>query len=459
MANIKTQIVLRNDSLSNWMRANPTLAKGEIGLAQLSGELSSKYELRIGDGVTDWNSLSATNIILPAENVVGLTETIAQLSTSYYETEGNVADLTGSFVNGDIAVEKRTINGALAEFTAYRYDSTLTGDNKWRALDKNYNAANVYFDENLTYTTGLGVIAAPTGGSGTLSVAGKSVEDLFKQILAQESLSISIDKTWGVDFSAGSITPKEVGTTITATPTYTFKITDIPNWASYGGIDENGNKVGQNATGSKLSAEIVGANGTIISAANQTAANNSLLTCTLPTSVWSSSTFTDAGETKGLTAYWESTASTSKPVTNLGNLILSASTEANDKITGITKTGGYSAENYAAAKGKINATSRVSIAKTSTAQGYRSMFIGALATKPDTITSDVIRGLHNLGEVKTTSIAEFKSGSNGWTAGITPACIIIAIPTKNKNANVSTKLSSVLLKSASNTPITVFYEQ
>lgn len=46
-------IQMRRDTSANWASANPTLAQGEPGYVTDTGIL------KIGDGVTDWNSLSA----------------------------------------------------------------------------------------------------------------------------------------------------------------------------------------------------------------------------------------------------------------------------------------------------------------------------------------------------------------------------------------------------------------
>lgn len=53
MANteIKTKILLRNDTAANWSSVNPILGKGEIGI-----EIDT-YKLKIGDGVLSWSSL------------------------------------------------------------------------------------------------------------------------------------------------------------------------------------------------------------------------------------------------------------------------------------------------------------------------------------------------------------------------------------------------------------------
>ena len=58
MANITTRISLRNDVLSAWQNSSVKLNQGEVALARLSGELSDRYEMRIGVGDKTWNELS-----------------------------------------------------------------------------------------------------------------------------------------------------------------------------------------------------------------------------------------------------------------------------------------------------------------------------------------------------------------------------------------------------------------
>jgi hypothetical protein len=120
--------------------------------------------MRIGTGDKTWNQLSGSNVVVPD-------------STKFYE-KATLAELEAvAGKNGDIGVVKEEIAAGKYSYTAYRFDKATNG---WVALDGNYNASNVIFDEDLTYTTSLGVIAAPAGGSGTLTTTGKSVEDLFK---------------------------------------------------------------------------------------------------------------------------------------------------------------------------------------------------------------------------------------------------------------------------------------
>lgn len=96
----------------------------------------------------------------------------------------SVDALPESAQQGDVGVVVSAIDGAdgsKKSYTAYIYD-----DGAWKAMDGNYDASNVYFGEDLTYTAGIGVLAAPTG-SATLAAKGKSVKDVLASILAKEA--------------------------------------------------------------------------------------------------------------------------------------------------------------------------------------------------------------------------------------------------------------------------------
>ena len=91
-----TKIALRNDALSNWNVSEDRLLRGEVALGQRE---DSKYEVRIGVGDKTWNELSGSNMVIPAENVIGLTNTIQSLSTSMYQTD-DIAKLSDVYTNG-----------------------------------------------------------------------------------------------------------------------------------------------------------------------------------------------------------------------------------------------------------------------------------------------------------------------------------------------------------------------
>lgn len=166
---LKTRILLRNDTAANW-ETNKTvvLKKGEVGI-----EIDTN-RMKIGDGITAYGNLkyfggeAALNFeVFPKDDetdVVAITAAIG-------DTEIH---------NGDTAIVKRDIAGGKSSYTAYVYDG------EWKAMDGNYRADNVYFDEDLIYTANIGVKTVPDSGSGTITAAGKNIEEVLKSILIKE---------------------------------------------------------------------------------------------------------------------------------------------------------------------------------------------------------------------------------------------------------------------------------
>lgn len=185
---LKTRILLRNDSAANW-EANKTtvLKKGEIGI-----EIDTN-KMKIGDGVTAYGNLkyfggeAALNFeVFPK----GETTDIEAINAAVGDTEIH---------NGDTAIVKRDIANGKSSYTAYVYDG------EWKAMDGNYRADNVYFDEDLIYTANIGVKTVPGSGSGTITAAGKNVEEVLKSILAEEKNPVTTQP-------AASVTAQNVGT-------------------------------------------------------------------------------------------------------------------------------------------------------------------------------------------------------------------------------------------------------
>lgn len=105
---------------------------------------------------------------------------------------------------GDTAIVKRAIANDKISYTAYVYDG------EWKAMDGNYRADNVYFDDDLTYTVAIGTLAKPAG-SAKFSAKGKSVEQVLSSLMAKEAYP---DKTNpAVSFSStGGFGTFEIGT-------------------------------------------------------------------------------------------------------------------------------------------------------------------------------------------------------------------------------------------------------
>ena len=181
MANktLTTQIILRNGTTSEWEASTKILKKGEVGID------TTKNEIRIGDGENTWRNLKIAGADQAA--IQALIDK-AEDKVSVLLVEGNETDTEklatiANPAQGDMAIVERAVTkgSKVNSHTAYAYDGE-----KWCAMDGNYNAKNVYFDSDFTYTNAIGAIGAPNGGKGTLAASGKSVEEFMASILAQE---------------------------------------------------------------------------------------------------------------------------------------------------------------------------------------------------------------------------------------------------------------------------------
>lgn len=116
----------------------------------------------------------------------------------------NTADIIIAF--GDIIVIKDLIIDNKWQYTAYVYDSV-----NWVAMDGNYNAENIYFDEDLITTTPIGNIIL-NGGQATIAAAGKNLKEVFETIFVQEdNENLKISNPTGA--LSGDITYYEIGST------------------------------------------------------------------------------------------------------------------------------------------------------------------------------------------------------------------------------------------------------
>ena len=324
MAELKTRIILRNDTTAGWkeVKANDTykLLKGEIGIEFVE---SGSPKMKIGDGTSTWEALPYFG-----GTATELFETTLQSDDASKEDAINRVVGDKVVENGDFAIVKAPIGAGTDK---YEYTAFMYSEGAWKALDGNYDAENVYFSNNLTYTADIGVLTVPSSGSGTIPAAGKNLKEVLAGILAQEknpkitqpSLSVTLNE-------AGA---KEVGTSITPHYSTTF------NAGSY----SYGPATGVTATSYSIS---------------------------------------DTNSSTATTASGSLTAFTVEDGTNYK---VSATVNYGDGAIPKTNIG----NNYAA--GQIKAGSKD--ANSSTITGYRNTFYGSVTDKSGEITSAVIRGL------------------------------------------------------------------
>lgn len=156
-------------------------------------------KLKIGDGVTPLSDLkyfggdSAKNFdVVPNDGEADVTAIARVVGDAEVHT-------------GDTAIVKRVIANDKTSYTAYVYDS------EWKAMDGNYRADNVYFDDDITYTVAIGTLSKPSG-SAKFSAKGKSVEQVLSGLMAQEANPTKSNPA--VSFSStGGLGTFEIGTT------------------------------------------------------------------------------------------------------------------------------------------------------------------------------------------------------------------------------------------------------
>lgn len=206
MAEVKTKILLRNDTAANWQSVNPQLSVGEMGVERETGRF--KFGKMGTNGLLHWNELKYADEVveIPEVNLDSVTNHYHDV-TSYeaLPSEGNVI--------GDIGVVRTAIAGEAESVTAYVWNGTA-----WAAADGNYDASNVYFKNDLTYTAAIGVKTIPSGKkSGTIEASGKSLETVLKSILAKTEYSTKTNPSFSLTASAKDNTGAslEIGSYIT----------------------------------------------------------------------------------------------------------------------------------------------------------------------------------------------------------------------------------------------------
>ena len=321
MATINTRIVLRNDSTANWLlNETQVLLKGEVGIEFLT---DGKVKMKIGDGTTAWSALpyfgGEETHVFEVEIAAG-GDHAAAIATE-------VGEIT--LVKGDVAIVKELISEGNYQHTAYVYNGSA-----WAAMDGNYNAENVYFDEDFVFTKALGTVTIPSSGSTTVTAAGKNLKEFFAGLFAAEQNPNKTEPSVSVTMTgAGSY---EVGTVLTPSYSATF--------------EDGKYTYGPEPTGATVTSwAVTSTAGESFSTASGTCAEL---------------TVTD-GMSYSVTAKATHTAG-SVPKTNLGN----DCADSTKQIAAGTKS------------------------KTSgTITGYRNSFYGTMATKPATMTSADIRAL------------------------------------------------------------------
>lgn len=171
-------------------------SSGKAGLVP-APEATEKFRYLRNDGV--WAEIEYEPQIFSRENDEKLNHTELIQNTTVNST----------LLKGDMFIIKDPIAENKYQHTAYIYDGS-----KWIAMDGNYSAENVYFNDDFIFTEAIGAVEIPASGNIIVPAAGKNLKEFFASIFAKEvaptvtnpSLSISL---------ASSTTSYEVGTVYT----------------------------------------------------------------------------------------------------------------------------------------------------------------------------------------------------------------------------------------------------
>lgn len=413
MTNINTRIALKTDETSAWNDSQLKLMRGELAIEQLS---TGQFKLHVGQGEKTFNQIK-NDIVIDADNVIGLNESINALSTSFYEVSSLDELSTKTLKTGDVAVVVSTIANDKKSHTAYVYDSSLssTPANGWRAMDGNYSAQNVFINEDISAVGSFNSIGNIDNGT-TLS-AGQSIQDILVKLFMKE-LEPTVSNP-SIQFYSTSATG-EVGSTFKR-PAATLSIKSIGTY-SYGtkatNVTTNTGVKFNNVTISSDNAGITTAVTSSITDAELTTNNTYIMSA--DTSV--SSTYKDTTTTFKFTVSATHTSG-DVPVTNIGN------ERAAKAIQSATLTASYNA----------------------TFTGWRRMFIGCVTDADAEINETLIKGL----SYREKYVAgDIRIKPSGGTVKLQPGVkkIVVALP-KGKT------IKSAILESSLNAPITSDYKK
>lgn len=214
---LKTKIVLRNDTAAKWEEINPVLLEGEIGIENDTGLF------KIGDGTSSWNEL--LNYANKFEEV-----DLSEVTNSYQQV-GTYDDLVDGKAIGDVGIVKQFIasNDSL-NVSYYSYTCYIWDGEQWAAADGNYNASNVILSKGITLSGDYGkdsrgdaITSIGNYRIGDTIGAGSSLESILTNIFSKK-LQPTIIKQPSVSVALTGAGAKEVGSSFA--PNWTVTLND-----------------------------------------------------------------------------------------------------------------------------------------------------------------------------------------------------------------------------------------
>lgn len=175
------------DTAENWANSTIVLLAGEIAIE------SDTNKFKFGNGENVYADLPYAGI--DQAQLDAIDDNYYRVIPSEGETDADaLARAITDPKKGDIAVVERVIGeiSSASSLTAYMYgevktiaDDVETITLTWRALDGNYDASNVYFDQDLITSFAMGNISL-SNGMATIDAAGKNLMQVWESIYVKE---------------------------------------------------------------------------------------------------------------------------------------------------------------------------------------------------------------------------------------------------------------------------------
>ena len=163
------------DTSTNWANSPIVLLLGEIAIE------SDTNKFKFGNGKDVYASLPYAGV--DQAQLDAIEDNYYRVIPNEEETDSQaIARVVTDPKKGDIAVVERTIGGisSASSLTGYMYNGSA-----WQALDGNYDASNVYFDQDLITSFAMGNISL-NNGMATIDAAGKNLMQVWESIYVKE---------------------------------------------------------------------------------------------------------------------------------------------------------------------------------------------------------------------------------------------------------------------------------
>ena len=226
---IKTTIVLRNDTKARWdsVKDTATLNVGEFGVESDTGLFKIGKMHETENRLCTWAELPYANEKLDLENSEDLQAILEELSkniedqvadslTNSVKIAASLAELGDGKVVGDMGIVKAPlyttlVDGETVNSDEYTYTAYVWNGANWAAMDGNYSAENVFLSRDITLAGNYSSIG--NYSKGKKIDKGTSLQELFSGML-QTTLQPSVTNPTA-SITISSVTKKEVGETYT----------------------------------------------------------------------------------------------------------------------------------------------------------------------------------------------------------------------------------------------------